>query len=168
MVLLGKLELVFHYSPSKKRQRQLSSGYVTSVFCCYLLDCTSLDLKPVSPSFWFCLMQTTSCSCKHAVFVLTRDTELPECRYCPRSLAHSFSHFSLIYPPHRSQIPRFSQPIEKGFGNKSGLTFGVSSPWSGGDSSRDTQLSTEARDETALIIIVTTLGVILGKWISYE
>ena len=75
--------------------------------------------------------------------------------YCPRSLTHSFSHFSLIYPPHRSQIPRFSQPIGKGFGNKSGLTFGVSSPRSGGDS-RDTQLLTEATDETALIIIIVT------------
>ena len=87
-------------------------------------------------------------------FLSHQDTEHSECVYCPHSLAHSFSHFSLISSALAdSQI--FTTDYRKN-GNKSGLTFGVSFSRSG--DSWDTQLSTEARDETALIIIVTTWG----------
>ena len=98
-------------------------------------------------------------------FLSQQDTEHPECVYCPHSLAHSFSHFSLISSATLADSQIFTADYRKN-GNKSGLTFGVS-PFPASGDSWDTQLSTEARDETALIIIVTTRPGLLGKRI-YE
>ena len=83
-------------------------------------------------------------------------------------LVHSLIHSRIFhwYILRTRRFPDFHSRLEKGLENKSGLTLLESPPSPGLGDSWATQLLTEARDETALIIVVTTRG-LLGKRI-YE